>query len=315
MKLGILGDTHFTSRGPNRRLDNYFETQIDKFNQSLDIFEREKCTHIIQVGDLTESPDVSNFVISVIIRLLRERGIVVYCCYGQHDISGHSASTLKRSPLKVLEAAGVVILLKDKPIEQKNVFVPTSNDKRYIMLYGASFGEPVPNTCEDDPYNILVTHRMIGDRELYPGQELVSPRKFLRDNPSFDLVICGDYHYRFKDTYDGRMIINSGCLMRKTISKFDQEHIPGVATFDVNENKLDIFELNIQPVEEVFDLSREEKSDNKNLIKFIENLQESNESTVDWKRNLLKVLEERKACQGVRDLIDNALFKINGETV
>ena len=314
MRFGILGDTHFTNRGPKRRLDNYFETQLDKFNQSLDIFEKEECDYVTQVGDFFDSPDVSNYVISTIISLLRQRKVEILCCYGQHDITGHSASTLKRSPLKVLESAGVVRILSQSPIQLQNSRTPVDNDKRYAMLYGSSFGETIPKTLEEDPYNILVTHRMIGDRELYPGQELTSPRKFLRDNPSFNLVLAGDYHYRYSDSYQGRVIVNPGCLMRKTIKEFDLEHRPGVAVFDVNTNELMIHELRVRPVVEVFDLSRKDVKDNEKLLRFIESLKESNESRVDWKRNLVRVLGERKSNQDVREIINNAMSKVKGET-
>jgi exonuclease SbcD len=303
MILGCLGDLHLTSRGSQRRLDNYFETQMRKLNQAFDIFEQEKCDYIFQVGDFFESPDVSNYVISAVIKLLRERCLRIYCCYGQHDITGHSAATLKRSPLKILEAAGVVFILTDQPIE----FSQAHDLPRYGAMYAASFGEKVPIVDPDDPYNILVTHRMVGDRELYPGQELCSPRKFLRDNPDYNLVLCGDYHYRFSDKYDGRVIINPGCLMRKTISKFDLAHTPGVAVFNVNTNKLDIHKLDIQPLEEVFDLTKEDKKDNEKLMKFIESLQDNNESKVNWKRNLTKVLDEKKANKNVRKIIDDAM--------
>ena len=309
MKAGVFGDTHLTSRGPSRRLDLYFDTQIEKINQGLDIFEAEECTHIFQVGDMFESPDISNHVISTLITLLRKREVKIYCCYGQHDISGHSASTLKRSPLKVLESAGVVKILSEEPIELHGWY-SSSTDKRYVNVYGASFGEPVPEVNPDDPYNILVTHRMIGDKSLYPGQELIGPRKFLRDYPGYNLVLCGDYHYRFSDTYNGRTIVNPGCLMRKTISKFDITHRPAVVTFDVLSNELKVHELNVKPVNEVFDLTKVEERDNKKLLQFIESLKSSDKSTIDWQRNLLEILKKRQCNQNVCDLIDKALSKV-----
>ncbi|MHA1592370.1 MAG: metallophosphoesterase family protein [Candidatus Heimdallarchaeaceae archaeon] len=313
MKLGILGDLHLTNRGPRRRLDNYFETQIDKLKQALNIFDREKCSHIIQVGDFFESPDTGNYVISTIISLLRSRNIKILCCYGQHDISGHNAFTLKRSPLKVLESAGVVKILSKDPVQLANNVV--GDDKRYLMMYAASFGEKVPETDANDPYNILVTHRMIGDKSLYPGQELTSPRKFLRDNPNYNVVFCGDYHYRFQDVYQGRTIVNPGCLMRKTIGKFDLEHQPGVTIFDVNKDKdgLSLFLLKVKTIEEIFDLEKAGKKDNKKLLEFIENLRENNESDVDWKRNLVRVLSERKSSKEVKDIISRILSKVKGE--
>lgn len=309
MKFGILGDLHLTNRGPRRRLDNYFQTQLGKLKQAFDIFKAEECDAIIQVGDFVESPNVSREVDIEIITFLLAQHFDIYCCFGQHDIAGHSASTLKRSPLRVLESANLVKILSKHPTELKNTSIPTNDNNRYMMLYAASFGEPIPETHSDDPYNILVTHRMIGDRQLYPDQKLIGPQKFLKDNPTYSLILCGDYHYRFHDTYNGRTIINPGCLMRKTISKYDQQHEPGVVTFDTNTNCVNVIKLNVQKIEEVFDLSTAAKKDNEQLLKFIENLNETGKAkSSDWKHNLVTALEKAKASSEVKRLIDNALM-------
>jgi len=306
MKLGIFGDLHFTNKSPVRRLDDYFTTQLNKFNQGLDIFEKEECTHIFQVGDFFDAPTASNYVISTIISLLKNRDIVIYCCYGQHDIAGHAEYTLRRSPLKVLESAGVVKILDSTPIEFPNP-QSSDNDKRYVKAYASSFGTEVPKTNSDDPYKLLVTHRMIGDRQLYPDQELPSPREFLKANPKYSIILCGDYHYRFIDTYQGRTIINPGCIVRKSINKFDLEHEPAVVTFDVDINESKVHILDFKPVEEIFDLETKGKKDNEVLLKFVENLKKENTTGTNWKNILLKVLKERKCSVEVRDLIDKAM--------
>jgi len=309
MKLGILGDTHFTSRGPSRRLDNYFETQTDKLTQALNIFSREKCQFVIQPGDMFDTHTVSNEVKARIIRIFRinHNFLPIFCVSGQHDISGHSLYTLKNSPLAVLQSANVIRILNSSPI---HIPLP-GKENQFLGLFGASYGEPVPKPKNEDNFNILVLHKMIGDRELYPGQELTKPNQFLRNNSSYQLVIAGDYHYRFSSQYKGRTIINAGCLVRKTISKFDLEHKPSVAIFDTDTNKVQFFELEVEPIEKVFDLSRETKRDKLETERFIQSLKDGKSGKgVNWKDALLQVMESKKPSEEVRNIIDECLEEV-----
>lgn len=309
MKIGIIGDTHLTNRSPVRRIDDYWETLYEKVQQALKIFDDRGCEVISQSGDFFDSSTVACKVQSEIIRLLCYSGKVeqkgILCCYGQHDISGHSKWTLPNSPLVVLEAAGVVKILKDEPViiaDDKNGF--------NLCFYGASFGEPVPKPYEDS-YNVLVAHRMVGDRPLWPGQELVGPRTFLRKHPEYNLIIVGDYHYRFIETWDGRTIINPGAIVRKTISKFDLDHKPAVVVFDTDTNEAEVVELDVKPIEEVFDLTRDVKrKDSKILSQLVEKLKSGGKRLVNWKHFLVQVLEERKSNQKVRDIIDSTLEEV-----
>ena len=311
MKLGLLGDTHFTNKAPERRLDNYFEIQMNKLAQAFDIFKTHKCDCIIQVGDFFDSPYVSNRVEATIIEFLigHLADKPIYCIFGQHDISGHSVSTLLNSPLAVLESSRVVKILNDKASYSK--WFRIKGFMTCVRIYGASFGEVVPVPENPNDYNILVIHKMIGDRPLYPGQELIQPRQFLRNNPDYQLVVCGDYHYRFIDTYQDRTIINPGAMVRKTISKFDLEHKPAVVIFDTDTSKVEVIELVVEPVEKVFDLKRIEKSDNQVLVNFVEKIRESKgKERAGWKEILLKVLEERKSSAEVKAVIDSCLDEI-----
>lgn len=304
MKLGILGDTHFTNRAPRRRIDDYFQTQQWKFNQTLTIFEEKGCDIVVQPGDFLNSPDVANRVESAIIMLLKKYGIRIFCTWGQHDISGHSKATLSNSPLSVLEAAEVVKILDSEPLR---VGMVSKEDGTRVYLYGAGFGEGVPEPYEDG-YNILVTHRMIGNKPLWPGQELVGPRSFLRKHSGFNLVIAGDYHYRFVEKWNGRTVVNVGALVRKTIGKFDLKLKPAVGVFDTSNDNLEIFELDVKPIQEVFNLSKEVKGRNNIILEeLVERLRKGGGKLSGWKSTLLQVLKERKSDSMVKEIIDKAL--------
>jgi DNA repair exonuclease SbcCD nuclease subunit len=286
-------------------LDDYYITQLRKLNQALDIFSKEDCHCVIQVGDMFDSPTVSNKIIASIISTFKirtfEEDFEFYACWGQHDIAGHSAKTLPNSPLSVLEASGVLKLTDFDTAIQIN------KDK---FLYGSSFGEDVPEVENKKAFNILATHKMIGDRELYPGQELENPKAFLKKYPDFNLVVCGDYHYRFLTEYDGRVILNPGALMRKTISKFDLEHKPGIFIVDTDDMSTKFSPVDIEPVEKVFDLSREEKCDNQKLLDFITNLAKNSNSNCNWKSLLCKILKDMNCSEDVKNIIDSSIEEV-----
>ena len=324
-RLGLLGDLHFTSKAPERRKDDYYQTLLGKLKQAFDIFEGENCQWVLQPGDFFDSPQVGNKVIADIIKLISRYHFKVLVCAGQHDIFGHSLETLPSSPLSVLQAAGVIRVLS---------FVP--NICAGAVIYGASFGEevPVPN---DQGFNVLVIHRMIGNYQLYPDQPLEDPRGFLRKYPKYNIIICGDYHYRFVDYYQGRIIVNPGAIVRKTISKYDQEHRPAVCILDLARTEpvdvkpmdvrvcprntplkrgvvatVKVVELKVRPVEEVFDLTVQPNTNERNeaLNRFISSLREQNQFKVGWKAILPRVLEERKPKQSVCNLLNAVLEEV-----
>lgn len=313
MKFGILGDLHLMSKGPSRRTDNFSGTQMKKLSQSFDTFKNQGCDLIIQPGDFFDTNTVSNEVKSKVIRFLRSyiEGTAMHpiqLVAGQHDLSGHSLYTLKNSPLAVLQAAGVARLLNKEP----SIFC-LGNEK--FNIFGANYGEPIPKPEKTEEYNILVIHKMIGDRELFPGQELYKPNQFLRNNPEFNLVICGDYHYTFCGKYQGRTIINAGCLVRKTISKFDLEHHPSVAVFDTETNQTNFFIINHLPAEEVFDLHQKTKLEKFNNQKLIDALKSGLTSSKGKRKSakdiLLDVIEEENCPENVKNCIDEILEEIS----
>jgi len=295
-----------------RRIDDYWMTLQMKLTQALEIFAEKECDCVLQVGDFFDAPTVACKVKAEIIRLLHIFGYYgqnrILCVYGQHDISGHSKYTLPNSPLAILQAARVIKILDDDP-------VATGTDKDadrdlVTFIYGASFGEPIPEPSSKF-YNILVTHRMIGDRPLWPGQELVGPRQFLRKHPGYNLIVCGDYHFRFTETWNGRTIINPGAIVRKTISKFDLEHKPAVVIFDTDTSELEIVELSVHPPEKVFDLTRiVKKQDNSILADLVEKLKSGEKKLSGWKHFLGKVFKIRKSNERSRQIIDECLEEI-----
>lgn len=311
MKLLMLGDTHTTNRRPKRRRDvDYLETCLGKWRQVENIYYEKKCDLLIQTGDLYDSFKVSHEVVAALTDFFRQAEMDVVCTFGQHDISGHNAGTLRKSPLAPLAASKLITIVHGT----SGPYCPEDKVNR-IGIVGAGFGEKVvdyPNSTMD--FTILVVHQMIGNEELYPGQPIVHPSKFLRIHKYYDLLICGDYHYRFIVKDGDRWCINPGALMRKTIGKRDLAHQPAVVLFDTETRQIpEVIKLDVAPIEEAFDLSENAKAGELNydvLQKFLDNLKETEGTTISWQHMLQKLIEDKKIGSDVQELISEAIASI-----
>lgn len=311
MRIGMIGDTHFTNKTPARRLDDIWETQKRKMIEALNIFRDRRCDYVLQAGDMFDNPMVSYSVIAEIIGIMKEyvywTGQKVGVVFGQHDIFGHSAATLPNSPLSILESAGVIDVLGPDGLK-------INREGKDTVVYGVGFGETIPSPKSIDGYNVLVAHIMMGDRPLFPDQELESPVSFLTQNPAFNLILVGDYHYRFVSREGSRTIINCGALVRKSISQFDLEHEPAVAVIDTISNELEVVKLDIEPVDKVFDMTPVQKRDDSKLTRFIEDLrrqQYGDKTAAGWRQKLVEVMDKMRANPEIRRIIDTALENVN----
>ena len=298
MILGILGDAHFTNKIPERRKDNYWETEKRKFSQALSIFKDLNCDLVVQTGDLFDSPTVPNSVMSEIIRILMKFNTKLYIAWGNHENYGCTRGTLDNSPLSILQSSGVIQILDNSPVkvDQHNI-------------YGAGFGDSIPTiSSKIGEFNILVAHKMIGDRPLHPGDEVINPNSFLRSNPGYNLVIAGHYHYRFISDFEGRVIINPGAMVRKSISESDLEHRPAVVTFDTCTLKHEVIELEFTPSEEVFDLTRRNLTAVSDFSELIQKIKSTTRGEkVGWKKRLLSIIKSRKCRQSIIGEINSAI--------
>jgi predicted phosphodiesterase len=301
MFIGLIGDTHITNRAPKRRLDNYFESQLNKLRQALTIFRKTGCKYAIQVGDFFDTTTVANKVKSEIISLLHEfSDIKLLVIAGQHDIVGHTMATYNNSPLAVLEAAKVITILNQKPFKISEE----------IDVYGASFNEDVPKVQDTSKINVLVTHRMVGNRQLYPGQELASPRVFLRQNKDYTLCLLGDYHYPYQDNWQGHKIVNTGAIVRKNLSDVKNALEPQVCVISFPDLEITVHKLQVSVVEEVFNLTEVQEKNNEALLSFIEELKKSDSVQVNWKSILTMVIEKENVSESVKKRLDSILEKV-----
>lgn len=302
MKILITGDWHIDNKAPKRRTDDYWKTIVNKLNFILDLYVEHKCKFILQPGDFFNSHRANDFLKSYMIELLEE--IDIFCVYGQHDMRYHNID-IKNTPLNVLDKAGAVTVLWDKPEWIKGLsggtYLPT-------YLYGCSWGDEIPEKDDMDGIHILVMHKMVikdEDHKLWYAQEDFITADRL-DDLEFDLIVTGDNHQGFSHGN----VFNCGSLMRSTIAQVD--HKPHVWIYDTEENDATRYDIPVQPFEEVMDMDTAiaEKVRNEELEAFVNGLQDDPQTQdLDFTNTLNNYMKENKIPVDVKEIITTAMLE------
>jgi len=308
MRLLIVGDLHLRLKTPQGRRDDFAQTQFSKLEQILQIAEGYGVGAILQTGDFFDSPNPANYLMSRTISQLRatriREAIPKFSILGQHDMYLGSTDH-NRTALYVLACARGVTLLDEQ--------------KRYldddVAVYGASFGSPIPSIIRrrgDATFNVLVAHMSIGF-PLFEGHVIEEPDGLLERLTGFDLILVGDYHYRFAshDRETDRYIINAGAVVRLSRSKADRAHQPSVTLFDTEEREMEVIPLDYEPAEDIFDMVNLSQQDEQKevLQKFVASLKGAKVG-VSFEHNLQKAFKANKTPTAIKALVGDAMEEV-----
>jgi DNA repair exonuclease SbcCD nuclease subunit len=293
MKVLIVGDLHLTNSKPRNRVDDYAETLKEKFRFILQTAKEEDCEVVLSPGDFWNSPNPSYEFFCEIIAEIEEQQIQIITIPGQHDLEYRNFENT------ALRALG---------IKSKWVKVLTAEDPHIIIngidIYASPFNKPIPEIEDKKSFNILLIHRMIIQEKIWEGQKNCEPSNvFLRQQP-FDLIVSGDNHNGFYQSFKGKYLFNCGSMMRSTTAQ--TEHKPFIVVFDTEKpDKYKIIYIPIEPAEKVFSLEdvQSEKGQNKSLKAFTEGLSENKEMGLVIEDNFNQYFKEEKIETEISDII------------
>ena len=298
MKLGFFGDLHVTDKNPTNRKDIYLDEITRKMLWAY-AGPFADCDAVFAPGDVFDSFRANDYLKQHLIRIFLEGRKPVFVVYGQHDLRFHTSDKWN-TPLKVLEAAEAAVCVSSSPVNFNGIYI-----------YGASWGEDIPEIEDPDAFNVLVTHRMIiKDEKLWEAQTGHTMAQVLLRKNNFNLIVSGDNHQRFVDSYKGKWLVNMGSIMR---TRIDQEnHRPAVAVFDTDTQELKEFEIPIKPFSEVFKVEEamREKEESEELNSFIEGLQSTEDiEGLDFRKNVEQWFSENeeKTDPGVISIMKEAM--------
>ena len=303
MRALLSSDWHLRTTNPENRIDtSFFETQLNKIEQIFTIFKGRNCQYILQAGDLFDTPRPSFDLLETHISLFNKYDINsknFLAVAGQHDLRFR---TEERTAFKLMRFLNFI-----QKVEAK---ITLAED---IYLYGASWGDPIPEIKDKDCFNILLIHKTIVDKPLWFGHEdFLQSDKLFKNNP-YDVILAGDNHTPVFYKHKNQTIVGCGCIVRKTIAEADLK--PHVYLLDINndlEYSLEKVYLQFKPADEVFKqeaLERVDKKENQKLQEFINSIK-NNEigQSLDFRKNLEIAMKPME--QNIKDIITKAFEEI-----
>lgn len=280
----LLSDVHLREEHdtPICRTDNFWEAQWKVLDQVRDLQERYDCI-VLCAGDLYHYWKPSPHLLSTTKLHLPNQFNTVY---GQHDLPQHSLALKHKSGIYDLEVSGFLRVLKHVSWGQKtrmSLFFPVLERK------------------------VCVWHKFVWDGKKlpWPGCEDMTSLEILKKYSQFDLIVTGDHHKPFVTEYNGRLLVNPGCLTRQHADYAD--HKPRVYlwyqdTNDVKEVYLDVPSGVVS--REHIDV-KEEK--NKRVDAFLERISSEWEVSTSFEENIVRAIRKNKIKKSISNIIYKAI--------
>ena len=274
MKIAVVGDVHIGNQ-VSTRLDNYFETCLNKLKQ---IFEENETVFFL--GDIFNTPVIDTGKLFEVCSLFMEYPKVKkYTILGNHDVYNMNENTLFKTSLGMMVLMGLIYLVKPG----NPVFVGNST------LVGAmplNFKDTIPNP--PDNADILLGHHFfeLNCSDSYSGADLHNLY------PKAKVIFLGHDHQHYERV--GR-VYRPGSLMRNASTEYNRTRKPIYYRLDLDTFDLEKIEVKALDGKEVF-------IDNvaiKKRERFIENLERtialcSEKTTTESKYSMLEILKEIK---------------------
>ena len=294
MKILLLSDLHLIVDNPIARLYDLTEIQWDKLDWIYEYAKKNEIDLILQAGDLTHTKRSWSLLKRLTDFLSLYDDIPTWIVKGQHDSYFHDLDNNKTTT-GILLSAGLLTLLN------KN-----GTSFREITIYGASYGEEVPYDLRDNDYNILVIHAPIAEKGI-PGINYIDAQQFLKEHVEYDLILCGDIHEKFLIKHKGRVICNTGPMLRIEATKYMLNHRPCFFVVDTNKNMIEEVLIPTAPGKLVLSRDHIEKQKQRQdeFNDFIERVKDaSGVSSVDFLENLNLIMKKNKTPLAVKKIVE-----------
>jgi hypothetical protein len=217
---------------------------------------------------------------------------------GQHDFYFRSDLTValsllaKSKKVTIIDSSGILIFPE-------------------VYVYGCHYGEeelPKVKVKEENTINILVIHRMITDRPLWKGQqEFTDASWFLSQAKGYDLILAGDAHRKFliRSSDNGRIICNTGPLLRAEATEDMYEHHPCFFVVDLDTMQIEEISIPHIPAEKVLSREHIEWKEEKDLMldQFVASIQADEIEGVSFLDNYQGFVRVNSITEAVQNII------------
>jgi len=300
MKLLIFSDFHFRGINPRSRIDNYYQSCLQKFEEILSL--SKKCDSIISVGDFLDSPVVANTIVDDLLDRIDANKKDFYVLFGNHELQNYNLDASKATSLAhMIRRSKYVKHLEE--LEDKNI---------YIKGYDCSFENEYKLKEEGLVHNsekksISFIHQFVTIKPFIQSVAHVVAKDI---KTNYDIIWNSHYHTQFDEVINGCRFINIGSTGRSSIN---EQHYPQVAIIDTDALELEKIKLkSAKKVEEIFDLEKyqELKENEKSIDNFIASLNSATWQASDLNSQIEIIGKEQKVDKQIIDYIKNKIKEI-----
>lgn len=277
----LCGDLHLRETIPVCRTDDFESAMWKKLDFISDLQKEHDCP-VLCSGDLFHHWKPSPELLSKTSAHLPNNFI---CVYGQHDLPQHNLELSYKSGLYNLMTNGKTAIPKDgswgwEPKGEKGFIF---KDMEIIIWHHFAYKGKIP----------------------WPGCTSSTAKTLLKKYPQYDLILLGDNHIPFTETYEGRLLVNPGSMMRQSANQMDYK--PAVWLWYAKTNTVKPVYL---PIEEGV-ISREhieqiEKRDNR-IEAFVSRLNTEWDSDLSYEKNLELFFSKNRIQKNIKEIIIRSL--------
>lgn len=304
MKLLIFSDSHISGRNPRSRIDDYYQSCLQKFEEILSL--SKDCDCIISVGDLLDSPIIANTIIDDLLDKIDENKKDFYVVFGNHELMNYNLEASKATSLAhMIRRSKYVKHLEE--LEDKNV---------YIKGYDCSFENEYKLKEEGLVHNskkkktIAFIHQFV---TLKPFIQSVAHVVAKDIKTNYDIIWNSHYHIQFDKIINECRFINLGSVGRTAIN---EQHHPQVAIIDTDTLEIEKIQLkSAKKAEEIFDLEKyqELKDNEKSIDDFIASLNSATWQASDLNSQIEIIGKEQNVEKNVIKYIQDKIKEIKSE--
>lgn len=308
MKIGIINDTHDRGRNSANRLGDMHKDFMKKLDECIKIFK--DCDFVIHLGDVWDSPNVSNSVIDDWLDKIEESKKKWYILPGNHDMVGARWETSQNTTLShAFRRCKSIEMLEEISLPKEKIYI-----KGYPYYFNCEkdIKEKGLKHNKKDYFTIACTHSFISIKPFHPEVTHVEAKDI---DTNYDVVLCSHFHTIFDETVNGTRFFNNGAWGRLSVT--EATHEPQVSKFDTETKEIEVFKLKSAKMgEEIFDLTKikQIKSNDKNLKLFIKALESCKFQSNNITENIERLVEEKKVDRNIADLIIEKIQEFDNES-
>jgi DNA repair exonuclease SbcCD nuclease subunit len=294
----LAADLHIRSDTPlcrNFNRDDYLKAQWDKLDFIFKLCKENDCPLLI-AGDVGNKSQWPNWLLEVIINIIKVHDIEIIAIPGQHDLPEHRLENWQKSGCGVLHGARAIKML----LEPKALSLP-------FRIFPFGYGNQIKH---QKPINrtptIAMTHQMvIEDKLLWPDQKAPKGHELLKKFPEYDLILSGDNHNPFVAKYEGRLLVNPGSMMRMTAAQID--HKPRVYKLYADTNEVEAVYLPIEKgiISRTHIKTKQERDER--MEAFVSRMSDDIEIGLSFEQNLEEYFNKNRTKKSTQDKVWKAV--------